>query len=233
MSHDLSVVEGRAGLPAARLTEPHSRFIAVTLTASPAAVVSSRAAAPMRMASQLSSSSGLPALRSLGLLLLSDWRSTIPTWFFCRGAGISVPSDEAHWLQFLPPDVQWACRWRGPLGAPHLAVRAPIAAGTNCVETTAFRVCPPASPSMYVVNLCSLPWKLPTLLTLRAPFFAFVLQPLSRATRIYTMSCGTVDHRQQRQERTSPPPQAAWRLSYPTTRHRQRVSAAATSCFPT
>ncbi|RNC53754.1 hypothetical protein TcCL_ESM08879, partial [Trypanosoma cruzi] len=29
--------------------------------------------------------------------------------------------------------------------------------GTNCVETTAFRVCPPACPSMYAVNLCSLP----------------------------------------------------------------------------
>ncbi|RNC43645.1 hypothetical protein TcCL_NonESM06671, partial [Trypanosoma cruzi] len=26
-----------------------------------------------------------------------------------------------------------------------------------CLETTAFRVCPPACPSMYAVNLCSLP----------------------------------------------------------------------------
>ncbi|RNC34538.1 hypothetical protein TcCL_Unassigned02664, partial [Trypanosoma cruzi] len=38
----------------------------------------------------------------------------------------------------------------------HLAVRVPAARGTNFLETTAFRVCPPASPSMYVVNLCGL-----------------------------------------------------------------------------
>ncbi|RNE99130.1 hypothetical protein TcG_12460 [Trypanosoma cruzi] len=46
------------------------------------------------------------------------------------------------------------------------------------------------------------------------------------------MSCGTVAHDQRRQERTLPPPQAAWRLSFPTTRHRQRGSAAALSRFP-
>ncbi|KAF8300636.1 hypothetical protein TcYC6_0057160 [Trypanosoma cruzi] len=42
-----------------------------------------------------------------------------------------------------------------------------------------------------------------------------------------------VAHLQRRQERTSPPPQATWTLSSPTTRHRQHGSAAAASCFPT
>ncbi|RNE96311.1 hypothetical protein TcG_13062, partial [Trypanosoma cruzi] len=89
------------------------------------------------------------------------------------------PSDEAHWLQRLPPGLQWACRWRGLLGAPLSAVRAPVAArGTNCVETTAFRVCPPACPSMYAVNLCSLSRQWLTMLSLRATFVALVLQRL-------------------------------------------------------
>ncbi|RNC54346.1 hypothetical protein TcCL_ESM08247 [Trypanosoma cruzi] len=87
-------------------------------------------------------------------------------------------SDEVHWLRYPPPGLQWACRWRGLLGAPHLAVRAPVARGTNCLETTAFRVCPPACPSMYVVNLCNLSRQLLTLLTLRAPFVALALQRL-------------------------------------------------------
>ncbi|KAF8287474.1 hypothetical protein TcBrA4_0020340 [Trypanosoma cruzi] len=43
------------------------------------------------------------------------------------------------------------------LGAPHLAVRAPVSRGTNCVETTAFRVCPLACPSMFPVKLCNPP----------------------------------------------------------------------------
>ncbi|RNC40941.1 trans-sialidase [Trypanosoma cruzi] len=89
--HALLVVERRGGLPAARLTEPHGRFIAVTPSASPAAVVSVRAAAPMRMALWLSGSSELQALRPSGLPLLLDWRSTIPAWFFCRSAGTRVP----------------------------------------------------------------------------------------------------------------------------------------------
>ncbi|KAF8298319.1 hypothetical protein TcBrA4_0064230 [Trypanosoma cruzi] len=46
------------------------------------------------------------------------------------------------------------------------------------------------------------------------------------------MSSGTVAYHPLRQERASPPPQAAWRLSCPTTRHRQRRSAAAASRFP-
>ncbi|KAF8289660.1 hypothetical protein TcBrA4_0139590 [Trypanosoma cruzi] len=46
------------------------------------------------------------------------------------------------------------------------------------------------------------------------------------------MSCGTVAHHPLRQERTSPPPQAAWRLSCLTSRHRQRGSVAAASRFP-
>ncbi|KAF5215163.1 hypothetical protein TcYC6_0041200 [Trypanosoma cruzi] len=69
----------------------------------------------------------------------------------------SAPATRLIGCTDLPPEVQWACRWRGLLGAPHLAVRAPVARGTNCVETTALRVRLQACSSMYVVNLCSLP----------------------------------------------------------------------------
>ncbi|EKF28900.1 hypothetical protein MOQ_007335 [Trypanosoma cruzi marinkellei] len=71
-------------------------------------------------------------------------------------------------------DFHQACSGRGLLGAPHLAVRAPVAACTNRVETTAFRVCPPACPGIYVVNLYGLPRQWLTLLTLRATLFALV-----------------------------------------------------------
>ncbi|EAN98924.1 hypothetical protein TcCL_ESM11422 [Trypanosoma cruzi] len=69
----------------------------------------------------------------------------------------SAPATRLVGCTDLPPGLQWACRWRGLRGAPHLAVRAPVARGPNCLENTAFRVRPPASPSMHVVNLCSLP----------------------------------------------------------------------------
>ncbi|KAF5215845.1 hypothetical protein ECC02_011431 [Trypanosoma cruzi] len=86
---------------------------------------------------------------------LAQQRTGIVLLHECRQQ--SAPATRLVGCTDLPPGLQWACRWRGPRGAPHLAVRAPVARGPNCLESTAFRVRPPASPRVHVVILCSLP----------------------------------------------------------------------------